>query len=177
MAFNSFDNCRKCPQCQLDQFSVADISNSDPQDRWAIVACSPANGKVAILGNENCGTRNRFIPNLLIGSRQQTEVDNVNRFAAGLAQRLRQRGRKLRIDQKEQNLFRRNDGMVRLPGSKGQDRIEIRVFKVRIFPKNRLSRLAGRHQAQNVGDCNTQSADAGPAVHAIGIDRYSFQKL
>jgi hypothetical protein len=40
-----------------------------------------------------------------------------------------QRGRKLRVDQEEQNLFRRDDGMVRLVGSKGQNRIDVRVFK------------------------------------------------
>ena len=67
----------------------------------------------------------------------------MNRLTARLAQCLCQRGRKLCVDQKEQNLFRRDNGMVRLPGSKGQNRIDIRVFKIRIFPKDRLSRLAG----------------------------------
>jgi len=67
----------------------------------------------------------------------------MNRLAAGLAQCLCQRGRKLRVDQKEQNLFRRDDGMVSLTGSKGQNRIDVRAFKIRILLKNRLSRLAG----------------------------------
>lgn len=67
----------------------------------------------------------------------------MNRLAARLAQCLRQRGRKLCVDRKEQNLFRRDNGMVRLPGSKGQNRIDISAFKIRIFLKDRLSRLAG----------------------------------
>jgi hypothetical protein len=84
----------------------------------------------------------------------------VNRLTAGLAQRLRQRGRKLRVDQKEQGLFRRDDGMVRLAGGKGQNCIDVRVFRIGIFLKNRLSRLAGRHQAKNVRDRNAQPANA-----------------
>jgi hypothetical protein len=83
----------------------------------------------------------------------------------------------LRVDQKEQNLFRRDNGMVRLPGSKDQNRIDIGVFKIRVFLKNHLSRLAGRHQAKKVHDRHAQAANAWTAMHAIGIDRYSFQKV
>jgi hypothetical protein len=101
----------------------------------------------------------------------------VNSLTSGLAQCLSQRGRKLRIDQKKQNLFRRDNGMVRLPGGKGQNRIDIRIFKIRIFLKDRLSRLARRHQAKDVCDRNAQVAYAWPAMHTIGIDRYSFQKV
>jgi hypothetical protein len=143
IAFDRGDNCRQGAQHELDQLSIARIANSDPQDRWAIVRCGPAKGKVAILGDENRRAGNGFIPNLLVASSLQPEIDNVNRLTADLAQRLCQQGRKLRIYQKEQNLFRRDDGMVRLTGSKGQNRIDVRVFEIRILLKNRLSRLAG----------------------------------
>jgi hypothetical protein len=148
--------------------------------RWHRVhpsRCGPAKGKVAILGDENRRAGNGFIPNLLVGGCLQPEIDDVNRLAAGLAQRLCQQGRKLRVYQKEQNLFRRDDGMIRLTGSKGQNRIDVRVFEIRVLLKNRLSRLAGRHQAKNVRHRNAQAANTWTAVHAIGVDRYSFQKL
>lgn len=67
--------------------------------------------------------------------------------------------------------------MVRLPGSKGQYRVDIRIFKIRILLKDCFSRLASRHQAKNVRDRNTQTANAWTAMHSIGIDRYSFQKI
>jgi len=114
---------------------------------------------------------------LLIGGCQHPEFDKVDRFTTGLTQCFRQRRRKLRVDQKEQSLFRRYDGMIRLTGGKGQNRVEIRVFEIWIFLKDRLSRLAGRHQAKNVRDCYTQAANARAAMHAIGIDRYSFQEI
>jgi hypothetical protein len=101
----------------------------------------------------------------------------VFRLTAGLTQSFSQRGRKLRIDQEEQNLFRRDNGMVCLPGGKGQNRIDISALKIRIFLKDRLSRLASRHQAKNVCDRNAQAANAGTAMHAIGVDRYSLQKV
>jgi hypothetical protein len=101
----------------------------------------------------------------------------VNRLTASVPQCLCQRRRKLRVDQEEQNLFRRDDGMVSLPGGKSQDRIDVRVFQVRILLKNRLARLASRHQAKNVRDRNAQAANAWTAMHAVGIDRYSFQKV
>ncbi len=65
------------------------------------------------------------------------------RLMASLAQSLCQRGWKLRVDQKEQSLFRRDDGMVHLAGGKGQNRIDICAFEIRIFLKDRLTRLAG----------------------------------
>ncbi len=67
--------------------------------------------------------------------------------------------------------------MVGLTGGKGQSRIDVRVFKIRILLKNRLSRLAGRHQAKNVGDRDAQAANTWTAMHAIGIDRYSLQEV
>ena len=67
--------------------------------------------------------------------------------------------------------------MVCLTGSKGQNRIDIRIFKIRIVLKDHLSGLAGRHQTKNVCDRNAQAANAWTAMHAIGIDRYSVQKV
>jgi hypothetical protein len=130
-----------------------------------------------IAGPSVLAARHGFNPNLFVGSRQQSDVDKVNRLTAGLTQCFRQRRRKLRVDQKNQNLFRRDDGMVRLTGSKGQNRIDVRVFKIRIILKNRLSRLSSRHQAKNVCHRNAQAANTWTAMHAIGIDRYSFQKV
>jgi hypothetical protein len=101
----------------------------------------------------------------------------MNRLMAGLAQYLRQRRRELRIDQKQQNLFRRDDGMIGLTGSEGQNRIEVRGLKIGILLENRLSRLASRHQAKNVTNRNAHAPNTWAAMHAIGIDRYSFQKL
>jgi hypothetical protein len=83
IAFDSVYNCRQSAQCQLDQLSIARIANSHPQDRWTVVPCGPAKGKVAILGDKNRRAGNGFIPNLLVGSRQQPEVDHVNRLTAG----------------------------------------------------------------------------------------------
>ena len=101
----------------------------------------------------------------------------MNRLTPGLAQCLCQRGRELRVDEKEQSLFRRDDGMIRLAGSKGQNRIDVRVFEIRIFLKNRLARLASRHQAKNVRDRDAQTTNTWTAMHTIGINRYSFQKV
>jgi hypothetical protein len=81
------------------------------------------------------------------------------------------------VDQKEQNLFRRDDGMVGLTGGKGQNRINVRVFQIRILLENRLSRLAGRQQPENICDRNAQAANTWMAMHTIGVDRYSFQKI
>ena len=147
------------------------------QNCWAIAPCGPTKGKVAILSDEDRRAREGFVPNLQIGSCLQAEVDNVNGLTAGLAQCLCERRRKLRVDQREQSLFRRDDGMVRLAGGKGQNRIDVGAFKIRIFLKDRLAGLAGRQQTKNVCDRNAQAANARTAVHSIGIDRYSFQKL
>jgi hypothetical protein len=64
-----------------------------------------------------------------------------------------------------------------LPGSKGQNRVDIGILEIRIFLKDCLSRLARRHQAKNVRDRNAQAANAWAAMHTIGVDRYSFQKV
>jgi hypothetical protein len=97
----------------------------------------------------------------LISRGQQAKVGNVNRLAGDVAQSLCQRWWKLRVDEKEQSLFRRDDRMVRLTGSKGQDRIDVSAFEI--------SRLACRQQAQNIGNGNAQAANAWRAMHAIGV--------
>jgi hypothetical protein len=177
IAFDSLDNCRQRAQYQIDQLSIGGVADSDLKDRWAVVPRSPTKGKVSVLGDEDRGAGNGFVPDPLVGSRQQPEVDKVDRLTTVLPQCLSQRRRKLRVDQKEQNLFRRNDGVVCLTGSKGQNRIDVRVFKIGIFLKDRLSRLASRHQAQNVRHRNTQATNTWTAMHAIAVDRYSFQEI
>jgi hypothetical protein len=176
-AFDRIDDRRQGAQRQFDQLSVAHIANPDPQNRRTIVARGPTKGEVSILADENRRAGKSFIPNLLVGRCQQSEIDNVNCVAAGMAQCFRQRGRKLCIDEEQQNLFRRYDGVVRLPGGKGQRRIEVSIFEIGILLKNCLSRLAGRHQAKNVSDRNAQAANTWTTMHAIGIDRYSFQEV
>jgi hypothetical protein len=68
IAFDGIDNGGQGLQCELDQLSIAHIAYSDLQDRRAIVTGGAANGKVAILGNQNRRMGNGFIPNLLISS-------------------------------------------------------------------------------------------------------------
>ena len=87
-AFDRSGDFRQRAQCQFDQLSIAQVANSDPQDRGAVVTGSPTNGKVTILGDENRRAGNGFIPNLLVGRGQQPEFDKVNRLTTGLAQRL-----------------------------------------------------------------------------------------
>ncbi len=101
----------------------------------------------------------------------------MNRQTSGLTQSLCQRGRKLSVDQKEQGSFRRDDGVVGLPRGKGQNSIDIRAFEIGIILKYRLTRLASRHQAENVCDGDAQSANAWAAMHAVGINRYSHQEI
>ncbi len=101
----------------------------------------------------------------------------MNCLTSGLTQCLSQRWRKLRIDQKEQSLFRRDDWMVRLPSCKGQNRVDIGILEIRIFLKDCLSRLARRHQAKNVRDRNAHPANTWTSMHTVSVDRYSFQKV
>jgi hypothetical protein len=67
--------------------------------------------------------------------------------------------------------------VVRLTGGKGQNRIDIGIFEIRIILKYRLPRLASRHQAENVCDGDAQSANAWTSMHAVGIYRYSLQEV
>ena len=62
----------------------------------------------------------------------------MNRLATGVAQCLRQGWRKLSVDKKKQSLFRRDDGMIGLTGSKRQNCINVRTLKIGIFLKDRL---------------------------------------
>jgi len=101
----------------------------------------------------------------------------MDRLTTGIAQRLCQRGQELRVDDEKQILFRRDNGMVRLTGCKGKNRIDIRVFEIRIILKNALSRLSSRQQTQNIRDGNTQSANARPIMHAVGIYRDPRQEV
>jgi hypothetical protein len=101
----------------------------------------------------------------------------MNRLTSGSTQSIRQRGRKLRIDDKQQDLFRCDDGMVGLPGRESQDSIDIRAFEIGIILKDRFARLAGRQQAENIRDGNAQATDAGASMHAVGVDRNSRQQV
>jgi hypothetical protein len=127
--------------------------------------------KVSIFGDQDCCSRNSFVPNLKVGRALQVEIANVDYLVAAITKRRCQRRRKLRVDQKKQSLFRRDDRMVSLTGRKGQDRIDVGAFEIGIIPKDRLSRLARRQQAQNIRYGNTQAANARPAVHALGVYR------
>ena len=68
----------------------------------------------------------------------------MDRLAAAVVQSRAQRRRKLSVDKKKQSLLRRNNGMVCLTSSKGQNGIDIRIFEIRILLKDRLARLACR---------------------------------
>jgi hypothetical protein len=143
-SFGGSDNCRQGTQHLFNQGSIVRVANSDPDDRGTVVTGSAEERKIAILGNQDRRTGKGFIPDLPIGRSQQAEVSYMNRFAAGATQSLCQRRRKLSVDEKKQNLFRRDDGMVRLAGSKGQNRVNIGAFEIRILLKDRLSRLTSR---------------------------------
>ena len=84
--FDRINNRRQGVQYQFNELSISYIANPDPQDRRTIVARGPAKGEVSILADENRRARNGFIPNLLVGRCQQSEIDNVNCVAAGMAQ-------------------------------------------------------------------------------------------
>src|SRR5580704_15185045 len=51
---------------------------------------------------------------------------------------------KAEAEQKQQNLFRRDNRMVRLTRSKGQNRIDVCTFEIGIVLQDRLVRLANR---------------------------------
>jgi hypothetical protein len=64
-----------------------------------------------------------------------------------------------------------------LMGGESQDGIDIRAFEIRILLKDRLSRLAGRQQTQDIRNRNPQVANAGTTMHAVWVNRNSFQKI
>jgi hypothetical protein len=71
----------------------------------------------------------------------------MHRIAAGRAQGSRKRGRKLGVDDEQQNLFRGNNWMVRMTSSERQRGIDICAFEIRIVEKDCLPRLAIGQQA------------------------------
>jgi hypothetical protein len=89
-------------------------------------------------------SRSVAVSNLAIRRGQHSEISNVNRLAPRAAQSFCQYRRKLSIDEKEQSLFRRDDGMVRLASRKRQNRIDIRALQIRVFLEDRFPRLADR---------------------------------
>jgi hypothetical protein len=107
----------------------------------------------------------------------EVDVGNVHGRTAGAAQSLCQRGQELSVDEKEQDLFRRNDGMVCLAGSKGQGCVDILALEIWVLSQDRLSRLANRRQAQNIRNGSTQAANAWPAMHAVRVYRNSCQEI
>jgi hypothetical protein len=118
-----------------------------------------------------------FIPDLPIGRSQQAEVSYMDRLAAGAKQSLCQRRRKLSIDKNKQSLFRRDDGMVGLTDSKGQNRVDVGAFEIGVIRKDGLSRLTCRQQAENIRYRNAQAANTRPTMHAVGVYRDPRQKV
>jgi hypothetical protein len=108
---------------------------------------------------------------------EQPQIENVHCIEAGGAQRPRKRGRKLSVDEEQQNLFRGNNRMVRLASCEREHRIDICAFEIRIVEKDCLSRLAIRQQAENVRNSDAQATNARAAMHDVGINRDSRQKL
>src|SRR5579871_3142843 len=75
------------------------------------------------------------------------------------------------------SLFRRDNGMVGLACCECQNRVNVRAFKVGVFLQNRLSRLAGRQETENISNSDTQVANTRTAVHAARVYCYSGQKF
>jgi hypothetical protein len=64
--------------------------------------------------------------------------------------------------------------MICLTGSKGQNRIDVCAFEIKILLEDRLAGLASRHQAKNVCGRNAQTANTWTPMHTVRIDRYSL---
>jgi hypothetical protein len=114
---------------------------------------------------------------LSIASGQQANVGDVYGLMPGSAPGFRQRGWKLRVDEKKQGLFRGDNRMISLARGKSEDRVDIGTFEIRIFPENFLARLACRQKIQNVRNRYAQIANAGVAMHSRRINRNSGQKV
>jgi hypothetical protein len=71
----------------------------------------------------------------------------MRRIVAGSAQGCSKRGRKLSVDDEQQNLFRSNNRVVRVTSCERQRCIDICAFEIRIVEKDCLPRLAVRQQA------------------------------
>ncbi len=101
----------------------------------------------------------------------------MHRIKAGSAQGSRKRGRKLSVDDEQQNLFRGNNWMVSVARCERERGIDICAFEIRIVQKDCLPRLAIRQQAQNVRNGDTQATNARAAMHNVRINRDSRQKV
>jgi hypothetical protein len=75
------------------------------------------------------------------------ELNDMHRILAGSAQGRSKRGRKLSVDDEQQNLFRSNNRVVRVTSCERQRGIDICAFEIRIVEKDCLPRLAVRQQA------------------------------
>ncbi len=62
----------------------------------------------------------------------------MHRIIAGSAQRFRKRGRKLSVDDEQQNLFRGNNWVVRVTSGERERGIDICAFEIRIVEKDCL---------------------------------------
>ena len=175
--FNGAGNCRQRAQHLRNQRSIVRIADADPQDYRAIVAGCSKQREILVLGHEDGAARTGFLPNLPIRRGEQPQIENMHRIEAGRAQGPRERGRKLSVDKEQQSLFRGNNRMVRLPSCERERSIDICAFEIRIVEKDCLSRLAIRQQAENVRNSDAQATNAWAAMHDVGINRDSRQKL
>jgi hypothetical protein len=101
----------------------------------------------------------------------------MHRIVAGSAQGSRKRGRKLSVDDEQQDLFRGNNWMVRVTRCERERGIDVCAFEIRIVAKDGLPRLAIRQQAEDVRNSDAQATNARAAMHDVRIDRYSRQKI
>jgi hypothetical protein len=90
---------------------------------------------------------NALHANLTIRRGEQPQIDDMHRIEAGSAQGSCERGRKLSVDDEQQNLFRGNNRMVNVTSCERERGIDICAFEIRIVEKNCLPRLAIREQA------------------------------
>jgi hypothetical protein len=176
-SFYGIHHGRRRTQDLCNQNPVVRVADANPQNRRTVVARRTKKRKITILGNQNGVPHNSLIPNLPIGRRQQANVGNVYGLIPGSAPGFRQRGWKLCVDEKKQGLFRGDNRMISLARGESENRVDIGIFEIGIFPENILARLACRQQTQNVRNRNAQIANTGAAMHSRRIDRNSGQKI
>jgi len=150
---------------QLDQLSIAGIANSDPSTRRTIVACAGEGQSHDPLVTRIAEREMAFIQNLLVGPLPPTRGRSREPPDGRLgAMPLPARAEAARRPERA-SLFRRDDGMVRLTGSKGQNRIDVRGFKIRILLKNRLyPDWPADINPKNLCDRNAQAANTWTAM-------------
>jgi hypothetical protein len=68
-------------------------------------------------------------------------------------------------------LFRRYDRVVDLTGSIGEHRIDIGLFQVRIVFEDALALLPRGQQPRDVGNRDTQIANARTSMHTLRVGR------